>query len=217
MKKLILPLLLLLATGATFAQTTTLKTKVDSLNYASGMVAAENAKRVLGSDINVKLFLEAFNAVLKGEKTAFTAENAPKVEQSISAGMWKDKNAQFLEMNKKREGVITTASGLQYEVMTKGNGTVSPKATDKVEVHYHGTLYDGTIFDSSVQRGQTAKFPLNGVIAGWTEGLQYMKEGDKFKFFIPYNLAYGERGRGGLIKGYSALVFEVELFKVNPQ
>lgn len=217
MKKLILPLLLLLTTGATFAQTTTLKTKVDSLNYASGMVAAENAKRVLGSDINVKLFLEAFNAVLKGEKTAFTAENAPKVEQSISAGMWKDKNAQFLEMNKKREGVITTASGLQYEVMTKGNGTVSPKATDKVEVHYHGTLYDGTIFDSSVQRGQTAKFPLNGVIAGWTEGLQYMKEGDKFKFFIPYNLAYGERGRGGLIKGYSALVFEVELFKVNPQ
>ncbi|HLP92971.1 MAG TPA: FKBP-type peptidyl-prolyl cis-trans isomerase [Saprospiraceae bacterium] len=217
MKKLILPLLLLLAASATFAQTTTLKTKVDSLNYASGMVAAENAKRVLGSDINVKLFLEAFNAVLKGEKTAFTAENAPKVEQSISAGMWKDKNAQFLEMNKKREGVITTASGLQYEVMTKGNGTVSPKATDKVEVHYHGTLYDGTIFDSSVQRGQTAKFPLNGVIAGWTEGLQYMKEGDKFKFFIPYNLAYGERGRGGLIKGYSALVFEVELFKVNPQ
>lgn len=101
--------------------------------------------------------------------------------------------------------------------MTKGNGTVSPTATDKVEVHYHGTLFDGTIFDSSVQRGQTAKFPLNGVISGWTEGLQYMKEGDKFKFFIPYNLAYGERGRGGLIKGYSALVFEVELFKVNPQ
>ncbi|MBL7810391.1 MAG: FKBP-type peptidyl-prolyl cis-trans isomerase [Saprospiraceae bacterium] len=217
MKKLILPLLLLLVSGATFAQTTTLKTKVDSLNYAAGMVAAENAKRVLGSDINVKLFLEAFNAGVKGEKTAFTAENAPKVEQSISAGMWKDKNAQFLEQNKKRQGVITTASGLQYEVMTKGNGTVSPTATDKVEVHYHGTLFDGTIFDSSVQRGQTAKFPLNGVISGWTEGLQYMKEGDKFKFFIPYNLAYGERGRGGLIKGYSALVFEVELFKVNPQ
>lgn len=102
MKKLILPLLVLLVSGATFAQTTTLKTKVDSLNYAAGMVAAENAKRVLGSDINVKLFLEAFNAGVKGEKTAFTAENAPKVEQSISAGMWKDKNAQFLEQNKKR-------------------------------------------------------------------------------------------------------------------
>ncbi|HAD12577.1 MAG TPA: peptidylprolyl isomerase [Saprospirales bacterium] len=217
MKKLILPLVLLLAASATFAQTTTLKTKVDSLNYAAGMVAAENAKRVLGSDINPKLFLEAFNAVLKGEQSKFTAENAPKVEQSISAGMWKDRNAKFLDENKKRQGVITTASGLQYEVMTKGTSTVSPKATDKVEVHYHGTLYDGTIFDSSVQRNQTAKFPLNGVIAGWTEGLQYMAEGDKFKFFIPYNLAYGERGRGGLIKGYSTLVFEVELFKVNPQ
>lgn len=217
MKKLILPLVLLLAAGATFAQTTTLKTKVDSLNYAAGMVAAQNAKRTLGSDMNVKLFMEAFNAVIKGDQTKFTADDAPKVEQGITASMWKDKNAQFLEENKKRSGLITTASGLQYEVMSKGTGTVSPKATDKVEVHYHGTLYDGTIFDSSVQRNQTAKFPLNGVIAGWTEGLQYMKEGDKFKFFIPYNLAYGERGRGGLIKGYSALVFEVELFKVNPQ
>lgn len=217
MKKLILPLVLLLAAGTTYAQTTTLKTKVDSLNYAAGMVAAQNAKRTLGSDMNVKLFMEAFNAGVKGDQTKFTAEDAPKVEQAITSSMWKDKNAQFLEENKKRPGVITTASGLQYEVMSKGTGTVSPKATDKVEVHYHGTLYDGTIFDSSVQRNQTAKFPLNGVIAGWTEGLQYMKEGDKFKFFIPYNLAYGERGRGGLIKGYSALVFEVELFKVNPQ
>ncbi|MCC7466237.1 MAG: FKBP-type peptidyl-prolyl cis-trans isomerase [Saprospiraceae bacterium] len=217
MKKLILPLVLLLAAGATFAQTTTLKTKVDSLNYAAGMVAAQNAKRTLGSDMDVKLFMDAFNAVIKGNQTAFAADDASKVEQGIAASMWKDKNAQFLEENKKRKGVITTASGLQYEVMSKGNGTVSPKATDKVEVHYHGTLYDGTIFDSSVQRNQTAKFPLNGVIAGWTEGLQYMKEGDKFKFFIPYNLAYGERGRGGLIKGYSALIFEVELFKVNPQ
>lgn len=217
MKKLILPLVLLLAAGATFAQTTTLKTKVDSLNYAAGMVAAQNAKRTLGSDMNVKLFMEAFNSTIKGDQTKFAADDASKVEQAITSSMWKDKNAQFLEENKKRPGVITTASGLQYEVMTKGNGTVSPKATDKVEVHYHGTLYDGTIFDSSVQRNQTAKFPLNGVIAGWTEGLQYMNEGDKFKFFIPYNLAYGERGRGGLIKGYSALIFEVELFKVNPQ
>jgi FKBP-type peptidyl-prolyl cis-trans isomerase FklB len=217
MKKLILPLFLMLAASYMTAQNVTLKSKVDSLNYAAGMVAAQNAKRTLGSDMNVKLFMEAFNSAIKGDQTKFTTDDAPKVEQTISSSMWKDKNAQFLEENKKRPGVITTASGLQYEVMTKGTGTVSPKATDKVEVHYHGTLYDGTIFDSSVQRNQTAKFPLNGVIAGWTEGLQYMKEGDKFKFFIPYNLAYGERGRGGLIKGYSALIFEVELFKVNPQ
>lgn len=217
MKKSLLPLALLFAATSIFAQTTTLKTAVDSINYAQGMVAAENAKRVLGKDLNVKLFLEAFNAVLKNEKTNFTAETAPKIEQSIASNMWKGNNARFLEENKKRKEVTTTASGLQYEVMTRGTGTVSPLATDKVEVHYHGTMYDGTIFDSSVQRGQTAKFPLNGVIPGWTEGLQYMKEGDKFKFFIPYNLAYGERGRGPTIKGYSALVFEVELIKVNPQ
>lgn len=220
MNKLTLTLTFLLAAASVFAQKNAgpeLKNKVDSLNYAHGMNAALNAKRVLSNDLNAKLFLEAFNAVLKGEATKFTPENAQKVEQTISTGLWQDRNAQFLEENKKRKGVITTATGLQYEVMSLGNGTVSPKATDKVEVHYHGTLYDGTVFDSSVERGQTISFPLNGVIAGWTEGLQYMKEGDKFKFFIPYNLAYGERGRGPIIKGYSTLVFEVELFKVIAQ
>jgi len=217
MKKLIFSLAILFAATSIFAQKADLKTAVDSLNYANGMVAAQNAKRLLGTDLNPKLFLEALNAVLKGEPTKFVAEDASKIEQSISVGMWKGNNAKFLDENKKRSGVTTTASGLQYEVMTRGTGTVSPLATDKVEVHYHGTMYDGTIFDSSVQRGQTAKFPLNGVIPGWTEGLQLMKEGDKFKFFIPYNLAYGERGRGPIIKGYSALVFEVELIKVNPQ
>ena len=218
MKKLIFALSLVFFATSIFAQKATeLKTALDSLNYAHGMVAAETAKRLIGSDLNAKIFLEALNAVLKGEPTKFTAENAPKLEQSISTGMWRGNNAKFLDENKKRKEVTTTASGLQYEVMKKGTGTVSPVATDKVEVHYHGTLIDGTIFDSSVNRGQTAKFPLNGVIPGWTEGLQYMKEGDKFKFFIPYNLAYGERNRGPVIKGYSTLIFEVELIKVNPQ
>ncbi|MDO8368373.1 MAG: FKBP-type peptidyl-prolyl cis-trans isomerase [Saprospiraceae bacterium] len=224
MKKLIFSLTLLFAATSIFSQKTApaapkfeLKSALDSLNYAHGIVAAEAAKRLLGTDLNPKLFLEALNAALKSESTQFTAENAPKIEQSISAGMWKGNNAKFLDENKKRKVVTTTASGLQYEVMTRGNGTVSPLATDKVEVHYHGTMITGEIFDSSVQRGQTAKFPLNGVIPGWTEGLQYMKEGDKFKFFIPYNLAYGERGRGAIIKGYSTLIFEVELIKVNPQ
>jgi len=218
MKKIIFSFVFVLLATSIFAQKmATLSNKMDSLNYAHGMVAAETAKRVLGTEMNAKLFLEAFNAVLKGEKTAFAAADAAKVEQDISSGMWIDRNANFLSENKKRKEVTTTASGLQYEVMSRGTGTVSPKATDKVEVHYHGTMYDGTIFDSSVDRGQTTKFPLNGVIPGWTEGLQYMKEGDKFKFFIPYNLAYGERGRGGIIKGYSTLVFEVELFKVNPE
>ncbi len=225
MKKLIFALSLVFSVTSIFAQKTAtpvaakleLKTALDSLNYAHGMVAGETAKRLLGTDLNAKLFLEALNAVLKGQPTQFTAENAPKIEQSITTGMWKGNNAKFLEENKKRKEVTTTASGLQYEVMKRGTGTVSPLATDKVEVHYHGTLIDGYVFDSSVNRGQTAKFPLNGVIPGWTEGLQYMKEGDKFKFFIPYNLAYGERGRGGAIKGYTTLIFEVELIKVNPQ
>ncbi len=217
MKKLIFAFALLFAATSIFAQKTELKTALDSLTYAHGVVAAETAKRILGKDMNAKLFLEALNAALKGEPTKFTAENAPKIEQSISAGMYKGNNAKFLEENKKRPEVTTTASGLQYEVLKKGTGTISPLATDKVEVHYHGTMITGEIFDSSVNRGQTAKFPLNGVIPGWTEGLQYMKEGDKFKFFIPYNLAYGEKGRGGLIKGYSTLIFEVELIKVNPQ
>ncbi|MFN0036467.1 MAG: FKBP-type peptidyl-prolyl cis-trans isomerase [Saprospiraceae bacterium] len=216
MKKLIFSLALLFAASGLFAQTTALKTQLDSLNYAHGMVAAENAKRILGSDLNNKLFLEAFNAVLKGEPTQCSSESAPKIEQAIVSKRLSAVGTNFLAENKKRPGITATTSGLQYEVMKRGTGTVSPKATDNVEVHYHGTLIDGTIFDSSVNRGQTAKFLLNRVIAGWTEGVQYMKEGDKFKFFIPYNLAYGERGYPPLIKPFSTLIFEVELIKVNP-
>lgn len=120
---------------------------------------------------------------------------------------------QFLQNNLKREGVEPTASGLQYEVLREGTGK-SPSATDTVEVHYKGTFIDGTTFDSSYDRGQTIEFPLNGVIAGWTEGLQLMKEGAHYKFAIPYNLAYGDGGMGP-IPGYSTLIFEVELIKVK--
>jgi FKBP-type peptidyl-prolyl cis-trans isomerase len=111
--------------------------------------------------------------------------------------------------------VITTASGLKYQVLKRGTGTVSPKATDTVNVHYHGTLLDGTVFDSSVERGQPISFPLNRVIPGWTEGLQYMKVGDKFKFTIPPNLAYGDRSPTPKIPPNSALVFEVELLGIK--
>lgn len=120
----------------------------------------------------------------------------------------------FLAKNKSRAGVKTTSSGLQYEVVQKGFSSNKPKATDKVKVHYHGTLPDGTVFDSSVQRGQPVEFPLNGVIPGWTEGLQLMAVGDKFKFYIPPGLAYGPRP-AGKIPPNSALVFEVELLAVN--
>lgn len=124
------------------------------------------------------------------------------------------KGAKFLEDNAKKEGVVTTASGLQYLVLREGTGK-SPKATDTVEVHYAGTLLDGTEFDSSYKRKESIEFPLNRVIAGWTEGVQLMKEGAKYRFFIPSNLAYGPRGAGGVIGPNQTLIFEVELIKVK--
>ncbi|WP_225624468.1 FKBP-type peptidyl-prolyl cis-trans isomerase [Plesiomonas shigelloides] len=127
----------------------------------------------------------------------------------------RQQGATFLEQNKTKPGVITTASGLQYEVLQPGTGTVHPKATDTVSVHYHGTLIDGTVFDSSVQRGEPISFPLNRVIAGWTEGVPLMVEGEKVRFFIPSNLAYGNRAMGKIPAG-STLIFDVELLKINP-
>ncbi len=119
----------------------------------------------------------------------------------------------FLAENAKKAGVTVTASGLQYEVLTAGSGK-TPGRNDKVRTHYHGTLIDGTVFDSSYNRGQPAEFPVSGVIAGWTEALQLMQEGAKYRLYIPHNLAYGERGAGGAIKPYSALIFDVELLDI---
>ncbi|MEL4387830.1 FKBP-type peptidyl-prolyl cis-trans isomerase [Shewanella xiamenensis] len=121
---------------------------------------------------------------------------------------------EFLAQNKTKEGVKTTASGLQYQVLQQGSGTVHPKASDTVTVHYHGTLIDGTVFDSSVERGEPIAFPLDRVIKGWTEGVQLMVEGDKYRFFIPSELAYGNRSTGK-IGGGSVLIFDVELLKIN--
>ncbi|UML92667.1 FKBP-type peptidyl-prolyl cis-trans isomerase [Shewanella xiamenensis] len=121
---------------------------------------------------------------------------------------------EFLAQNKTKEGVKTTASGLQYQVLNQGSGTVHPKASDTVTVHYHGTLIDGTVFDSSVERGEPIAFPLDRVIKGWTEGVQLMVEGDKYRFFIPSELAYGNRSTGK-IGGGSVLIFDVELLKIN--
>jgi len=126
----------------------------------------------------------------------------------------KEEGEKFLAENAKREGVKTTASGLQYEVLEATIGQ-KPKATDSVRVHYEGTLIDGTVFDSSYKRGESIAFPLNGVIKGWTEGLQLMSVGSKYKFFIPYQLAYGERGAGASIPPYAALIFTVELLGIE--
>lgn len=125
-------------------------------------------------------------------------------------------SARFLEENRNRSEVTTTASGLQYEVLSRGDGTgAMPKATDSVNVHYHGTLVDGTVFDSSVERGEPISFALNGVIPGWTEGLQLMHVGDKYRFFIPSDLAYGENGAGGVIGPNATLIFDVELLGIE--
>ncbi len=131
-----------------------------------------------------------------------------------AAGLSQEKGSAFLAENAKKEGVISTASGLQYQVLQQGSGDRQPTATDTVRVHYHGTLIDGTVFDSSVERGETISFPLNRVIPGWTEGVQLMKVGDKFRFFIPSNLAYGTRKAGKIPPG-SVLIFDVELFEIQ--
>ena len=130
------------------------------------------------------------------------------------AGAAKADGEKFLAENAKREGVKVTASGLQYEILEPSLGQ-KPKATDTVRVHYEGTLIDGTVFDSSYRRGESISFPLNGVIAGWTEGLQLMSIGSKYKFYIPYQLAYGERGAGQSIPPYAALIFTVELLGIE--
>nr|WP_208113369.1 FKBP-type peptidyl-prolyl cis-trans isomerase [Photobacterium lutimaris] len=134
--------------------------------------------------------------------------NKQAAAENITAG------ETFLAENKEKEGVQTTASGLQYLVLQEGTGSVHPKASDKVTVHYHGTLLDGTVFDSSVERGETIQFGLNQVIKGWTEGVQLMVEGEKTRFFVPADLAYGNRSIGAIPPG-SVLIFDVELFKIN--
>jgi len=137
-----------------------------------------------------------------------------KVEQEAKAAIAIEAGQAFLAANKEKEGIITTASGLQYEILQEGSGA-KPALTDKVKTHYHGTLIDGTVFDSSVDRGEPATFPLNGVIQGWQEGIPLMSIGSKYRFFIPSNLAYGNRAMGGAIAPGSTLIFEVELIKIN--
>jgi len=189
------------------------------------MIARQLTER--GIEIDLAQFNEAFKAVVEkkepilseDEVSAAFAENQKTLDAKNASGPDKEnleKGAAFLAGNAKKEGVKTTASGLQYEVIKAGDGP-KPKATDEVKVHYHGTLIDGKVFDSSVDRGEPTEFPLNRVIPGWTEGVQLMPKGAKYRFFIPYDLAYGERGAGADIKPYSALIFEVELLDILGQ
>jgi len=235
MKRTILFGLLLCSTLCSFAAknkpTKKLTNQIDSVSYALGVNIghdlAKNLERLPGdSKINQDVFLEGLAAELKSNETLIAADSAITILQKFFTTVQekameeeKAKNTlegkEYMEANGKREGVVTTESGLQYEVITEGKGP-KPTAEDIIKCHYHGTLIDGTVFDSSVERGEPAEFPLNAVIKGWTEGVQLMSVGSKYRFVIPSDLAYGEYGMGGRgpIGPNQTLIFEVELLDI---
>lgn len=193
----------------------------DSVSYALGINIGQNLKQSGFKNVNVQAMGKAIAEIYAGDSTSLNAEEAGALinnymtkQSEVKADGAKEEGIAFLAENAGKEGVMTTASGLQYEVVEEGSGA-SPAATDNVTVHYHGTLIDGSVFDSSVERGEPATFPLNGVIPGWTEGLQLMKEGGKTRFYIPSELAYGDRAASELIGPGSTLIFDVELIKVG--
>ena len=198
-----------------------LNTSMDSVSYSLGISVANSVKIQGLESVDAQAIGQAFTDVFEDKELAISEEEANVILQEYFqklANKTLEANSEagnvFLAENAKREEVITTASGLQYEVLEKGEGE-SPKATDEVTVHYHGTLIDGSVFDSSVERGQPATFPVNGVIPGWVEALQLMKPGAKYKLFIPSDLAYGERGAGQMIGPNSTLIFEVQLLSID--
>jgi len=219
--------IILLANMAFAEETVVLKTEKDKISYGIGMDIGENMKRQ-SIDIDPDMLAKGIKDVFAGSKLLLTEEEFRTTMENFRKDMMakqkmqmqelSDKNKKegeaFLAENKKKEGVKTLPSGLQYKVIKEGDGNL-PKAEDTVTVHYKGTLIDGTEFDSSYSRGEPATFPVNGVIPGWTEALQLMKTGSKWQLFIPSNLAYGERGAGGKIGPNSTLVFDVELLSIK--
>ena len=200
---------------------------MDKVSYALGLGIGRQLQDLCGEDLNINDFTQAVRDLLTGNHLAIDEiegqqlvieflqrrDAERKSEQAKLGEAAQRAGEEDLEKNAARSGVTVLPSGLQYEVVREGTGR-KPKATDSVKCHYEGTLVDGTVFDSSRRRGEPAVFPLNGVIRGWTEGLQLMQEGAVYRFFIPYNLAYGENGAGASIPPYAALVFEVELIEV---
>tara|TARA_B100001059_G_scaffold155329_1_gene154927 strand:+ start:5036 stop:5710 length:675 start_codon:yes stop_codon:yes gene_type:complete len=198
-----------------------LTTQIDSVSYSLGISVANNLKNSGFESIETDAMASAFNDVFSDKEVRITEDEANLLIQDYFLELSEKKSQEataegsyFLIENAKKEGVITTSSGLQYEIITNGTGA-TPSESDKVSVHYHGTLLDGTVFDSSVDRGQPATFPVNGVIPGWVEALQLMNVGSKYKLYIPSDLAYGERGAGGAIGPNATLIFEVELLSIN--
>lgn len=195
---------------------------INAVSYCVGMSIAGSLVQQNLEGISTEALAEAINDVFEGKQPKYNAEEANAIIQNYLAqaaeekfAVYKKEGEDFLAENFKKEGVQTTLSGLQYEVLTKGDGS-KPGAQDMVTVHYHGTLIDGTVFDSSVQRGEPATFGVHQVIPGWTEALQLMNVGSKYRLYIPQELAYGSHPHpGGAIKPYMALIFDVELLAIK--
>lgn len=193
---------------------------MDKVSYALGIGIGRQLAQMGATDINTDDFGQAIKDAISG-RLQLDEQEAQMIVQDFfqrkseeQAKKAKAEGENFLAENGKKEGVVVLPSGLQYQVLREGNGN-KPSATDQVECHYEGTLINGQVFDSSYKRGQTATFGLNQVIKGWTEGLQLMQEGAKYRFFIPYHLAYGAQGAGQNIPPYATLIFDVELVKVK--
>ena len=200
---------------------------MDKLSYALGLGIGSQLVQMGATKISIDDFADAIKDMVGGKQPKVSNaeaqrlvqeffERQEKLQRAEAAERGKTAKAEgeaYLKANAEKEGVVTLPSGLQYKVLQEGNGK-RPKATDRVKCHYEGMLVDGTLFDSSIARGEPATFPLNQVIAGWTEGLQLMQEGAKYRFFIPYHLGYGERGAGGSIPPFATLIFDVELIEV---
>ncbi|CAG5080418.1 Outer membrane protein MIP [Parvicella tangerina] len=198
----------------------TLKTEVDTVSYSIGLNIAENLSNQGLSDLNVDALAQGMMDYLNENDLSISKEQGEQIIQAYTqkkameaANKNKKEGEEFLADNAKKEGVVTLPSGMQYEIITEGNGAI-PTANDKVKTHYHGTLIDGTVFDSSVERGQPATFGVTQVIKGWQEALQLMPVGSKWRLYIPYDLAYGERGAGGQIGPFATLIFDIELIEI---
>ncbi len=212
-KYIIIKLLFLLFFNNSIGQN--LKTYQDSVSYAAGVSAANDLLNRGGKQIDSKIFVEAFKSYFDNKEIMLTPEVAQAMFSNYIAESWQKENTFFLEGNKKRPEVKTLPSGLQYEIIAEGLGETRPHLESNVIVHYEGALIYGKIFDSTIQRGQPIQLNLDNVIEGWAEGLQLMRIKDKFRLFIPAELAYGSDGAGNVIPPFSTLIFDVELLDIE--
>lgn len=219
MNRFFLLIISICITGIAHAQNQ--EKEMDTLSYSVGLLVGNNLTQQGLKEVEIEDVAIGLSDIMNGEELRISLEEANAIlsaymqaqQAKLAAGAI-EKGQQFLKENGMRDGVTTLESGLQYEIIEAGEGP-KPGPTDKVTTHYHGTMLDGTVFDSSYERGQPASFPVNGVIAGWTEALQLMPVGSKWRLFIPSDLAYGERGAGGKIGPHSTLIFEVELISID--